>query len=207
MTNSSPDQSFRFDKDTFHRLRKDPAALDSFLNNVIEMASKPFRTHLQEGRISQLEEAVMPAPPLDVEALLPLSPAPKKAPVPEVKVAPAPVVAPVVEAPKSQPARPSFVSPVATQRPTAPEVMPSSTHRVNVAVPQSIPIPAAPTVTESPISEAPSISEAPLHPADPVKVDRQSGLTSKDISEAEKRRQDRERALSDLLKSDRGEIL
>jgi hypothetical protein len=85
--------------------------------------------------------------------------------------------------------------------------MPSSTHRVNVAVPQSIPIPAAPTVTESPISEAPSISEAPLHPADPVKVDRQSGLTSKDISEAEKRRQDRERALSDLLKSDRGEIL
>jgi len=207
MTNSSPDQSFRFDKDTFHRLRKDPAALDSFLNNVIEMASKPFRTHLQEGRISQLEEAVMPAPPLDVEALLPLSPAPKKAPVPGVKVAPAPVVAPVVEAPKSVPARPSFVSPVATQRPTAPEVMPSSTHRVNVAVPQSIPIPAAPTVTESPISEAPSISEAPLHPADPVKVDRQSGLTSKDISEAEKRRQDRERALSDLLKSDRGEIL
>lgn len=197
----------------FQRFRKDPAAFDAYLEQLVAAVGQPIRAKLQAARQSRVFPEVTEAPEIAVDELFSLTDRPEKTVVSQpIQSTPPSVVVPDPE-PVVRPPRP-VPTPVA-QAPLADTVVasrPAVPHQVDYAVPQvTPPSPSVKPIVAPPIIEETTPTPLPETQVVPPKAAAPEGevtkVQSKDLAAAEKRRKDREEMLSSLMKKDQGKVL
>lgn len=205
-----PEDLFRIDKAKLMQLRDNPDALNAFVDDLTKSLISPFKTALAAGKQATPPlPKVAPAPPVELNQMFPVEPFAVPIRDPEPVASPTPIAPAPPLSKQSSPAAP--VGPthlIDRVLDDGVKVVHTVDHSVVHRAPVSTPV-AAPVVLDVAVPKKEVVSE-PLAPqVQPEKVSEpiNNGAQSKDVSESERRRLERETQLSGLLKKDQGELL